>query len=245
MEVLYETAQKEAQIVTLDKQRSLYLWLLAAAIIAITALVAGLVLMVVMHKRKRALLAAKVALEAETKERRILARDLHDGLGGMLSLLRMKLVNQGDGSIRDQLDDIIIELRRTAHHLMPEELLKNGLASALNDFAVSVPGAIFQAVGDIHLEKDVELVLYRCAYELVNNALKHAQASSISIQLMQDEHEVTLTVSDNGRGIQRGTVSGEGMGLQNIRERIESYNGRLDIVSAESKGTDINIILPL
>ena len=58
-------------------------------------------------------------------------------------------------------------------------------------------------------------------------------------------HEVTLTVSDNGRGIQRGTVSGEGMGLQNIRERIESYNGRLDIVSAESKGTDINIILPL
>ena len=245
MEVLYETAQKEAQIVTLDKQRSLYLWLLAAAIIAITALVAGFVLMVVMHKRKRALLAAKVALEAETKERRILARDLHDGLGGMLSLLRMKLVNQGDGSIRDQLDDIIIELRRTAHHLMPEELLKNGLASALNDFAVSVPGAIFQAVGDIHLEKDVELVLYRCAYELVNNALKHAQASSISIQLMQDEHEVTLTVSDNGRGIQRGTVSGEGMGLQNIRERIESYNGRLDIVSAESKGTDINIILPL
>ena len=70
-------------------------------------------------------------------------------------------------------------------------------------------------------------MLYRCAYELVNNALKHAQASSISIQLMQDEHEVTLTVSDNGRGIQRGTVSGEGMGLQNIRARIESYNGRI------------------
>jgi len=242
MEVLYETAQKEAQIATLHKQRSLYLWLLAAAIIAIAALVAGFVLMVVMHKRKRALLAAKVALEAETKERRILARDLHDGLGGMLSVLRMKL-DHGEGS--DLLDDIIVELRRTAHHLMPEELLKNGLGPALNDFAVSVPGAVFQSVGDIHLEKDVELVLYRCAYELVNNALKHAQASSISIQLMQDEHEVTLTVSDDGRGIHRGTASGEGMGLQNIRERIEPYKGRLDIVSAEGKGTDINIILPL
>jgi signal transduction histidine kinase len=193
------------------------------------------------HRRQKALLAAKVALETETKERRILARDLHDGLGGMLSLLRLKLEG-GSGDSLALLDAIHTELRRTAHHLMPEELLKNGLVSALHDFAVSVPNAQFQTIGDIRLDKDRELVLYRCAYELVNNALKHANASKIDIQLMQDSKEVTLSVSDDGKGMADGA---EGMGLQNIRERIEPYNGRLDIVSADGQGTDINITLPL
>lgn len=241
MEVLYETRQKEERIATLDKERGLYLWLLAAAIGLIALLAVLFVYRHLAHRRQKALLAAKVALETETKERRILARDLHDGLGGMLSLLRMKLEGGSHDSLT-LLDSIHTELRRTAHHLMPEELLKNGLVSALRDFAVSVPNAKFQAIGDICLDKDKELVLYRCAYELVNNTLKHANASKIDIQLMQDSKEVTLSVSDDGKGMADGA---EGMGLQNIRERIEPYNGRLDIVSADGQGTDINITLPL
>ena len=240
MEVLYETEKKEVQIAALNKERGLYRWLLIAAVVAIAALVTGTVLIVVVQRRKKALLAAKVALETETKERRILARDLHDGLGGMLSVLRMK-TEQGE-EVLPLIDSIHTELRRTAHHLIPEELLKNGLVSALRDFAVSVPNARFQAVGDILLGKDKELVLYRCAYELVNNALKHAEATYINIQLMQDDKEITLTVSDNGRGMAAGN---EGMGLQNIRERIDPYHGTLNIVTAEGKGTDINITLPL
>ena len=239
MEVLYETRQKEDRIAALDKERGLYVWLLAAAIGLIALLVVIFAYRHLAHRRQKALLAAKVALETETKERRILARDLHDGLGGMLSLLRLKLEG-GSGDSLALLDAIHTELRRTAHHLMPEELLKNGLVSALHDFAVSVPNAQFQTIGDIRLDKDRELVLYRCAYELVNNALKHANASKIDIQLMQQDKEVTLTVSDDGKGI---TDSVEGMGLQNIRERIEPYKGRLDIVTANGKGTDINIIL--
>lgn len=240
MEVLYETEKKEAQIATLDHERSLYRWLLAAAAIAIVALVAGGILMVIVQRRKKALLAARVALEAETKERSILARDLHDGLGGMLSVLRLKM-EQGEATL-PLLDNIHTELRRTAHHLMPEELLKNGLASALRDFAVSVPGAQFQSVGDIRFQKDVELVLYRCAYELVNNALKHAEAQHITIQLMQHDKEVTLTVSDDGKGMAAGS---EGMGLQNIRERIEPYKGRMNIISPKEQGTEINVNIPL
>ena len=264
MEVLYETRQKEAQITALDKERELYRWLLVAAIIAIAALVAGTVLIVMVQRRKKALLAAKVALETETKERRILARDLHDGLGSMLSVLRMKLEEykrqlgqQGQqDEVLPMLDNIHTELRRTAHHLMPEELLRNGLVSALDDFAISVPGARFQATGNIRLDKDKELVLYRCAYELVNNAIKHAGATHIGIQLTQDDRELVLTVSDDGVGIKphplppspkgEGEACGdEGMGLQNIRERIAPYKGHLDIVTAENRGTDINIILPL
>ena len=262
MEVLYETRQKEAQIASLDKERELYRWLLVAASVAIAALVTGTVLTVIVQRRKKALLAVKIALETETKERRILARDLHDGLGGMLSVLRMKSLTPtpsptGEGSeCQKLLDDIIVELRRTAHHLMPEELLRNGLVSALHDFAVSVPNAKFQAIGNIRLDKDKELTLYRCAYELVNNAMKHAEATHIDIQLMQEPKQVTLTVSDDGKGIKphlltpspkgEGEPCGdEGMGLQNIRERIEPYHGTLNIITTDGKGTDINITLPL
>lgn len=251
MEVIYETEKKEAQIATLGKERALYRWLLVAASFAIIALVAGGFLMMVVHRRKKALLAAKVAMETETKERRILARDLHDGLGGMLSLLRLKMEEerQLDDEKRQHeqaddtltlLDNIHTELRRTAHHLMPEELLRNGLASALRDFAVSVPGATFQTIGNIRLEKDLELVFYRCAYELVNNAMKHAEAKHIDIQLMQNDHEITLTVSDDGKGMANGAA---GMGLQNIHERIEPYHGRMTIISHQ--GTEINVSIPL
>jgi signal transduction histidine kinase len=243
MEVLYETEKKEAQIAALDKERSLYRWLFGAAVIAFTALVAGTILLIIVQRRKKALLAAKVAIEAETKERQILARDLHDGLGGMLSLLRMKTE---DGTPKEEtlqlIDATTTELRRVSHHLMPEELMRVGIVSALRDFAVSVPGAEFQSFGEIKLNKEQELVLYRCAYELVNNAMKHANASHILIQLIQEPKQITLTVSDNGKGIAEGT---KGMGLQNIRERIEPYHGEMQVISPEGQGTEINITQPL
>lgn len=240
MEVLYETEKKEAQIAQLASERRQHMWMLALAAALLVTMVIGYCLLIIVQRRKKALLAARVALEAETKERRILARDLHDGLGGMLSLLRMK-TEQGEPSL-PLIDSIHTELRRTAHHLMPEELLKNGLCTALNDFAISVPSATFQAIGNIQLNKDEELVLYRCAYELVNNAIKHAQAEHICIQLMQETQQVTLTVSDDGKGMKEGK---EGMGLQNIRERITPYHGSINIASVEGQGTDINITLPL
>ena len=240
MEVIYETEKKEAQIVQLASERRLHLWVMGVGCLVLLVSILLLVYFQLAHRRQKALLAAKVALEAETKERRILARDLHDGLGGMLSLLRMK-TEQGEPSL-PLIDSIHTELRRTAHHLMPEELLKNGIVSALNDFAISVPSASFLTVGDIWLDKDKELVLYRCAYELVNNAIKHAESEHISIQLTQESQQVTLTVSDDGIGMQK---SKEGMGLQNIRERITPYHGTINIASIEEQGTDINITLPL
>ena len=242
MEVLYETEKKEAQIAQLAKERRQQQWLLglAAALLALSIVL--LIYFQLAHRRQKALLAAKVALETEAKERHILASDLHDSLGGMLSLLRLKIEGgMGKDETLRLLDNTHTELRRVSHHLMPEELLQGGLVSALHDFAVSVPGAEFQSYGDIRLSKEQELTLYRCAYELVNNALKHAKASHINIQLMQDNQEVTLTVSDNGTGMSDGS----GMGLQNIRERIEPYHGTFRIVSNENEGTEINVSLPL
>lgn len=248
MKVLYETEKKEAQIAALDKERGLYRWLLVAAIIAIAALVAGGILMVLVQRRKKALLAAKVALDTETKERRILARDLHDSLGSMLSVLRLKIEGdtQKDETLR-MIDQTATELRRISHHIMPEELLQGGLRTALADFAISVSGTQFHFFGNdtIRICQDMELVLYRCAYELVNNALKHAAAEHIDIQLMQEEEQISLTVSDDGKGMSNTPPSHEGMGFENIRARIGRFNGKLNIVSTENTGTEINITLPL
>ena len=248
MKVLYETEKKEAQIAALDKERGLYRWLLVAAISAIAALVAGGILMVLVQRRKKALLAAKVALDTETKERRILARDLHDSLGSMLSVLRLKIEGdtQKDETLR-MIDQTATELRRISHHIMPEELLQGGLRTALADFAISVSGTQFHFFGNdtIRICQDMELVLYRCAYELVNNALKHAAAEHIDIQLMQEEEQISLTVSDDGKGMSNTPPSHEGMGFENIRARIGRFNGKLNIVSTENTGTEINITLPL
>lgn len=243
MEVLYETEKKEARIATLNGERSLYRWLLGVAIVATGALAVSVLLIIVMNRRKKKLIAAKAALEAETRERRILARDLHDGVGSMLSVLRLKIEGNADkAESLQQLDSTAGELRRTAHHLLPEELLRGGLRSALSDFAASVPGAEFSSSADGHpIARDLELVLYRCAYELVNNALKHAHASHIDIQLLQGPHEVTLTVSDDGQGM----AGGKGMGLQNIGQRIEPYHGTLHIASGGGNGTEVNVSLPL
>ena len=248
MKVLYETEKKEAQIAALDKERRLHLWVMGVGCLVLVVSILLLVYFQLAHRRQKALLAAKVALDTETNERRILARDLHDSLGSMLSVLRLKIEGgaQKDETLR-MIDQTATELRRISHHIMPEELLQGGLRTALADFAISVPGTQFHFFGNdtICISQDMELVLYRCAYELVNNALKHAAAEHIDIQLMQEEEQISLTVSDDGKGMSNTPSSHEGMGFENIRARIGRFNGKLNIVSTENTGTEINITLPL
>ena len=234
MEVLYETEKNQKVIEQLNREKQWHLWagILLSALLLILALAFFLSWRGVRLQRRTALFKAR--FEGEVAERSRIARDLHDGLGGMLTMLRLKI--EGDASkpeLLKQLGDTATELRHVAHHLMPEQLLKNGLMTSLQDLAISVPGAHFSHFGnDERLSQDVELVLYRCAYELVNNAVKHAHANRIDIQLMQEESQVTLTVSDNGRGLDSESQQG-GIGLQNIRERISHYHGTMHIVSGK------------
>ena len=246
MEVLYNTEKKQKLIEELNREKQWHLWagVLLSALLMILALAFFLLWRGVRLQRRTALFKAR--FEGEVAERSRIARDLHDGLGGMLTMLRLKI--EGDApkpELLKQLGDTATELRHVAHHLMPEQLLKNGLKVTLQDLAISVPGARFSHFGnDGRLSQDVEVVLYRCAYELVNNAVKHAHADRIDIQLMQEEGQVTLTVSDNGRGLDSEHQQG-GIGLQNIRERISHYHGTMHIVSGKEQGTETNIILPI
>ena len=246
MEVLYETEKNQKVIEQLNREKQWHLWagILLSALLLILALAFFLSWRGVRLQRRTALFKAR--FEGEVAERSRIARDLHDGLGGMLTMLRLKI--EGDASkseLLKQLGDTATELRRVAHHLMPEQLLKNGLTVSLQDLAISVPGAHFSHFGsNDRLSQDLEVVLYRCAYELVNNAIKHAHADRIDIQLMQEDGQVTLTVSDNGRGLESESQQG-GIGLQNIHERISHYHGTMHIVSGKEQGTETNIILPI
>ncbi|MDR3340052.1 MAG: sensor histidine kinase, partial [Candidatus Symbiothrix sp.] len=192
------------------------------------------------------LVATQSVLDGETSERKRLAKDLHDGLGGMLSAVKVNLDNlEHLQNARELLDRSIDELRRVAHHLMPASLLRLGLKASLEDFCLSIPNTHFHYYGeDKRLDEKTEILIYRCVYELVNNALKHSDAENFNVQLVQDADRISLTVQDNGCGFDPQTVK-EGMGLGNIRTRIAAFNGKIDIYSSQGNGTEVYVEFPL
>lgn len=246
-EVLYQTEEKNTLIDALSDQNRLLLWVTIASILLLVLLFVLFILLRKSIRRKHALEASRIAMEAEIKERSILAQDLHDGLGGMLSVLKLKLQDNDQDAAKKLLDESMVEMRRIAHHIMPESLQKNGLVTSLHDFAISVPGAQFHYFGpDQRLSMEAETTLYRCAYELVNNAHKHSGAEHIDIQLMVDAEQAILTVSDDGRGFDEAEAWQKGgTGLKNIQNRINKYEGKLEIVKTLQAGSEINVILPL
>ena len=147
--------------------------------------------------------------------------------------------------VLDGLDKSIDELRRVAHHIMPSALINGGLAVALDDFCRSIPKVEFHSTEtNQRFDPEKELVLYRCAYELVNNALRHSRASCIDVHLNMDEKTVYLSVVDNGCGFDPQTVS-MGMGISNMRTRLAAFGGHIEIYSEQGKGSEVNVELEL
>jgi len=193
-------------------------------------------------EQERPLVVARSVIDGETAERTRLARDLHDGLGGMLSVVKLHLSDaQRLSQARETLDQAINELRRITHHLAPESLLRCGLKTSLEDFCLSVPHLRFHYFGDdSRLNHKIEILLYRCVLELVNNALKYADATAINVQLIQDKTWVSLTIQDNGKGFDTEAPT-KGMGIENLRNRVAAYNGKVNIYSSPGNGTEIYI----
>ena len=252
MEFMYETEKKEMQIVTLARERQLFL-LLAAAGCGLTMLIFALLLYHKrLHRRQKQLLATQAVLDGEAAERTRLARDLHDGLGSMLTGVKLNLESMKHGGIEENslkhfnsafgmLTESMLELRRVAHHLMPDSLSRYGLKTALADFCNNFQDVQFDYFGnDNRLDPKLEVMIYRIVHELTNNALKHSGASQTMVQVMHETDYIAIIVRDNGKGFDIDAETG-GMGLQNIRDRVISYNGRMEITSQTNEGTEINI----
>ena len=199
-------------------------------------------------------------LDGQEQERARLARDLHDGLGGLLSGTKIQLTHLNEKidehSKQDitksihQLDGAVDELRRVAHNLMPDLLLKYGLEEALKEYAIRMSNDHLDI--DVQflsyttsLDKENQLLVYRIIQELVNNAIKHAQAEQIIIQFVEDETDYTVTVEDDGKGFDLNqTKHAQSAGLHNIQSRIQFLKGHLNIHSELDLGTSIEFHFP-
>ena len=281
MEAKFQTMEKEKQIVQKEleiNKKNQYIW--ASILTSLLFLGAGIfTYLFFRNKRKLSeqreinlqqqlkekeqieeLNVTKAILDGEVRERERVAKDLLDGLGGMLAGVKINLStwssnhlveNQYDSfsKILNQLDSSVSELRRVARNLMPESLLNFGLEIALKDLCefymkdnLSID---FQA---INIEKvlplNLQVNIYRIVQELLNNAVKHAEATNILVQCSQSENEFYITVEDNGKGIQQAEMHKlKSLGLKNLQNRVNFLKGNMEVQSAKDQGTSINIEL--
>lgn len=211
-------------------------------------------------EKERQLVAMQSVLKGQEEERSRLARDLHDGVGGLLSGVKLSLsAMKGNVFISQesaesvnrvivQLDHSIGELRRVSHNMMPEALIKYGLLEALQNYCASlnvsdVLKVQLQAYGlQQRMEQNTEIVVYRIVQELLNNVIKHAEAKNVLVQLIREGDRFTLTVEDDGKGFNVAqTEKAKTAGLANIRARAEYLGGSLDIHSIPGQGTSVNL----
>lgn len=211
-------------------------------------------------EKDKQLIAVDSMLKGQEEERSRLAKDLHDGLGGLLSGVKFSLSNMKDNLIitpdnmvvfersLDMLDTSIKELRRVAHNMMPEILTRFGLDEAIKEYcntvnATKLLAVKYQSLGMVtRLDNSTEIIVFRIVQELLNNILKHAGASETFIQLIRENNRLNIVVEDNGKGFDIALLEeGKGVGWANIRSRVEYLKGQLDIHSEPGKGTLVNI----
>lgn len=214
---------------------------------------------------EKQLSAAEAVLKGEEQERTRLAKDLHDGLGGLLSGIKYSFTSMKDNLIMtpenarvferslDMLDTSIHEMRRVAHNLMPESIFRFGLDTALADFCSSVNETSvlkinYQSFGleNAKLNPTISVSVYRIIQELVNNALKHAQAQQALVQVTVSDNLLLVDVEDNGVGFDTNMLNiRKGIGWSNIQSRIDYLNGNIDLKSAPGEGTIVHIEINL
>lgn len=284
LETKYQTAQKETEIAKqkIEIQQQLLKTKqartrLLIAIILFLILFAGSFFLYLFLKQRQKLLQNKIItieqqkkleltqaiIDGEEQERTRLAKELHDGIGGLMSMLKLQFTNFKKSHTEIQNDDeyntalnllntASQDIRKISHALMPSALERLGLIDAVEQFCTSMHASAgfeidLQQYGlEERLPQRFELLVYRIIQELLNNIVKYAEAKEVLVQLSKNEKIISLTVEDDGKGFDISTIKNkDGIGLQSMQKRIELLGGKMDIDSAIGKGTSINIELPV
>ncbi|MGZ8545345.1 MAG: tetratricopeptide repeat-containing sensor histidine kinase, partial [Flavisolibacter sp.] len=208
-------------------------------------------------ERQQQVTSLQAMITGQETERSRIARDLHDGLGGLFSTIKMyfsSLAHEQPQLSKNTLfiksmelaDSASLEMRRIAHNLMPETLVRLGLVNAVQDLCdqINIGGLLkisFQVYGmEQRLNSNVEMVLFRILQEILNNIIKHAHATEVIIQFNKHPDRLTITIEDNGRGFNVAEVSGKDhAGIQTIQSRVDYLNGHLNIESTQGIGTTV------
>jgi signal transduction histidine kinase len=204
-------------------------------------------------------------IQTEEMERRRLSKDLHDGLGPLLSSVKMSVsalkMKDDDEQSSKILKNVIFTvnesintLKEISNNLSPHVLDKFGLQTAINAFTdqIKQSGKIqfeFRTnIGSCRYSEYIEIIFYRAVCELINNTLKHAYANKVLISLDEEDNKLKLLYQDDGIGFDYDkliTDQHPGMGLNNIRSRINSLNGKFDVESWQGEGIIVSIEISL
>lgn len=240
--------QKNAEI---KSQQYLFI-----AILALFLLLVIFIILFIMYKRaqlasikaigQRAIL--KALYEGEERERNRVSSQLHDGVASDLTALKMNLEQRKeiDSDVISKISNLHNDVRRISHDLSPIFLEKNGLVHALKDFCNQFNLINFYAnVESVDIQsKEKKIILYRFVQEAINNAIKHAEASVISVQILTKDNTLTISIEDDGKGFDVND-SNFSVGLSGMESKIKIIGGELNIESSEGKGTTIFIKLKI
>jgi two-component system, NarL family, sensor kinase len=261
------------------QNETIQIYLIIAVAVVAMLLMAGSIILFVLYYQKRMVQEQfkrqqleldfqkqmmEAALESQENERRRVAGDLHDSIGAMLSTIRVSLITQAKRANADvesiteskkMLDDTIESVRRISRDLMPSTLEKFGLAQAVKEMcerfqSTAALPITYNEEGELHpISKKRELMIFRVIQELINNALKHAQASEIKVNFAGDEKNLTIIVEDNGIGfnveeIRNDKRSSKGLGLYNIENRTRLVNADVEFNSGTNQGSRVVLTIP-
>ncbi len=272
-QIKYETKQKEERIATLAKENNLkatiieqekkqkyFLW----SIFISTIILVSIVPWIWQRMKKKRLLAKqenlrfKAVIEAEQKERKRIAQDLHDSLGQSISVIkkRVSILQPASGdeskhkALIQQLDNTYDELRDISHNIMPNTLIMLGLVPAVRELISEIStedSPKIELDSDIEpkkLNEDQAIALYRIIQEAIANILKHAKATLVNIRLENKNGTTSLYIKDNGKGMDISKINNNsGMGWKNIYSRVALLPGKINIQSQPDHGTSITIHL--
>ena len=207
-------------------------------------------------KQEQELNLIKASIAGQDEERKRIAQELHDSIGGNLAGIKLQIssINNAENRIKDivqQLDDTYQLVRDISHTLVPKKYRQHNFIGLIEEYSsnISKTGKIeivftpyntqvLNAVDDT-----IQMELFKIIQELMTNTLKHAQAKKIDIQINYIENEISLMFEDNGIGFETTTVS-EGIGFKNIKNRVSQLTGNIHIDSLKNRGTIISIEIP-
>ncbi len=195
-------------------------------------------------------------LISQEEERTRIAKDLHDEVGGALAALKFQIQNhfqdhsEAENTV-EMVDHLAAEVRHLSHNMMPDAIQKFGFRKALIGYISKLnlqSKTIFKyqldALEGLQLTEPKIVALYRVIQELLTNALKHAQAQTVYIQAYESDHNLSISIEDDGLGMDN-QIKQSGIGIKNIKSRVDYLNGSVEFSSAKNKGTSIQISIPL
>ena len=263
LEARYNTSESEKKILALESKTKLQQTITVSSI-SLALLLLGFFIYVIKQRKirtrqqllsmeqQKAVEVSKALMEGNEQERSRIARELHDGLGGKLTGIKINLENtigtKQDDSLQkavSQLEETVSDIRNLSHNLMPVSLVRYGLDAALRDFVqnLQTPNTKIDFYASNLSEitdKNKQLSVYRIVQELVTNAVKHADASAIFLQCTVENDLLLIEIEDNGKGFNPKTIR-RNMGLNNIETRVKYLNGKMNIDASPGKGASISI----